>query len=132
MQKGAMRELGHSWQELALEFVSSFARHGLLRTQRDGGSWKPFWATGSDLPPPPPRPYTRGGGGGGGAVWGFFRRGKFCTGNIPHPFQKIKGKIPHLLGLQSPKDTQHSKAAGNSSCDVQIVKELNSTPAFGW
>ena len=31
---------------------------------------------------------------------GFFRRGKFRTGNIPHLSQKIKAKIPHLPNLE--------------------------------
>ena len=39
-------------------------------------------------------------GGGGDSVRGFFRRGKFRTGNIPHLSQKIKGKIPHLPNLE--------------------------------
>ena len=42
--------------------------------------------------------HTRGGG--GDSVQGFFRRGKFRTGNIPHLSQKIKGKIPHLPNLE--------------------------------
>ena len=37
---------------------------------------------------------------GGNSVRGFFRRGKFRTGNIPHLSQKIKGKIPHLPNLE--------------------------------
>ena len=37
---------------------------------------------------------------GGGSVQGFFCRGKFRTGNIPHLSPKIKGKIPHLPNLE--------------------------------
>ena len=39
-------------------------------------------------------------GGGGNSVRGFFRRGKFRMGKIPHLSQKIKGKILHLPNLQ--------------------------------
>ena len=39
-------------------------------------------------------------GGGGDSVRGFFRRGKFRMGKIPHLSQKIKGKIPQLPNLQ--------------------------------
>ena len=38
-------------------------------------------------------------GGGGVSVQGFFCRGKFRMGNIPHLSQKMKGKIPHLANL---------------------------------
>ena len=37
---------------------------------------------------------------GGVSVEGLFRKGKFCTGNILHLSQKIKGQIPHLLNLE--------------------------------
>ena len=39
--------------------------------------------------------------GGRGILYGeFSAQGNFCTGNITHLSQKIKGKIPHLLNLE--------------------------------
>ena len=71
-------------------------------------------------------------------VQGIFRRAEFYTGNIPHLSLQVKRTIPQLLnlecvgserilGLQSPKDTQYSKAVSNNSSNVRIVKELNFT-----
>ena len=64
---------------------------------------------------------------GGGLHGGCSRKGKFSTGNVPHPSQKNKGKLRtsekilsalERKGLQSPKDTQDNKAASHHSGDV--------------
>ena len=71
------------------------------------------------------RPYR----GGENSVRGFFRRGKFRTGNIPHLSQKARGKFrtsqilsalqtKGILVLRSPKDTQYNKATSNDSAYV--------------
>ena len=90
------------------------------------------------LPPPPTpsalqpsamtsrHPHTPPGGGGRGT--GNFPQGKTLCGEYSAPIQKRKknkGEIPHLLHLQCigwdcrpPKNTQHSRAASNTSPDV--------------
>ena len=88
----------------------------------------PVWCTGMPPPPPPQKKTTAvaiGGmpqndsgdnrwqrcaqmtpqntvcAGGRRILYGeFSAQGNFCTGNITHLSQKIKGKIPHLLNLE--------------------------------